>query len=158
LLKQPDLLIVNRGLNALSSRNQQAIMGRITAATRAQATAERALALAQVAVGPTQSKRGKVKSSGTGRAQGRAVAGFIHLATTGGEIVEPAVATAILVNTVAACDADVTAGAVFWVLANPAIEQARTFDRVVVFEDGRLVEDSLVGALQPASRALKFLS
>jgi hypothetical protein len=165
LLKQPDLLIVNRGLNALSSRSQQAIMGRITAATRAQAAADHAATQAHTAVPDTakaeaRSTKAPGKRSqqerGNGLANGQAAAGFLHLATTGGEVV--AGPAARLPAGAAALSAEVTAGAVFWVLANPALDQARAFDRIVVFEDGHLVEDGPARSLQPASRALKFLS
>ncbi|MEO0619047.1 MAG: ABC transporter ATP-binding protein, partial [Pseudomonadota bacterium] len=72
LLKRPDLLIVNRGLNALSARSQSRVMARVL-------------------------------KSGTGRAK-----------------------------------EDRASFATFWVLMNP--HNAMTFDEVLVFESGRLVE------------------
>jgi putative ABC transport system ATP-binding protein len=123
LLKQPDLLIVNRGLNALSSRNQLSIMTTITAATRSKCARQ----------GIRHDLRQRTKDKG-------------HAACSRGR----------------PNDTDIAAGAIFWVLANPALEQAKVFDRVVVFEDGRLVEDLSASQLSATkgnapSKAVKYL-
>jgi putative ABC transport system ATP-binding protein len=138
LLKQPDLLIVNRGLNALSSRSQQTIMRQITAATHAKAAAESQQHAPPQATGAKRQHR--------------------HLNGLTGSAPAPTQVPSADPQT------ELAAGAVFWVLANPALDQAQAFDRIVVFEDGRLVEDqrapavtSTASARKSQSKALKFL-
>jgi putative ABC transport system ATP-binding protein len=120
LLKRPDLLIVNRGLTALGSRSQLAIMSEITSATRAAGSKGSSVIHDKPHNGAKHGANGTAPPSPT--------------------------------------NGDFTARAVFWVLANPALEQVSMFDRVVVFEDGRLIENRVAtGLAKGGSKALKFL-
>jgi ABC-type transport system involved in cytochrome bd biosynthesis fused ATPase/permease subunit len=146
LLKRPDLLIVNRGLNALSSRSQQTIMSRITAATRA-------AHLTAADAAPAE-ESGKPWRIGGGKMRARAKNG--RSAKNGLPLAPPV--TSSVINR-AYPYGDVAANAIFWVLANPVVAQAQAFDRIVLFQDGRIVEDGPAQQLlRNDGKVLKFLS
>jgi ABC-type multidrug transport system fused ATPase/permease subunit len=148
LLKKPDLLIVNRGLNALSSRSQQTIMSQITAATRAARVmaADAAGVLAADGEKPWRidGRKGNARTK-----NGRSAKNGLPL---------PPPVTSSVINR-AYPHGDVAANAIFWVLANPVIAQAQAFDRIVLFQDGRIVEDGPAQQLlRNNGKVLKFLS
>ena len=138
LLKQPDLLIINRGLNALSNRSQLTIMTAVTTATRTNAKTEGTRKHQ-----PPVAARAK-RRNGQGKANNVAYAST-KTPCSGADAAKQR--------------ADVAAGAVLWVLATPTLDQAKVFDRVVVIEDGRLVEDRPTRDLTDHDcKALKFLA